>query len=197
MLAAPRRIAPVIGAGVAVIAIERCTRHALSVYTGLLTRAHIVVGTISVFIALTAGNKGKHASRIGIAGIAGAAVPVITADSRTRRAGTVHTDIGRGAGTAVFTGQAVVCMLAAPRRITPVVGTDVAVIAIERQPSHTVVAGTPFCAGANIAVIAVTVGITLAAGNGGKDASRARITGISRAAVPVITGYQGTLADTA
>jgi hypothetical protein len=77
-------------------------------------------------------------------------------------------------------------MLTARHRSTPVIGAGIIVITGKRGTCNTSACYAAFQTGADIAVIAVTVRIALAAGNGGIHAPRPRIAGVTGAAVSVI-----------
>ena len=98
-------------------------------YTGVRSRTHIVVGTVAVHITLTAAYRGKHAPGTRITGVTGAAVPIITDDGSSPTAA-VRTLIVFGTGVSIVTEILIMYVLTATNRITNVIGTYVAIIAV-------------------------------------------------------------------
>ena len=83
-------------------------------------------------------------------------------------------------------------MLAAPRPVTPVIGTGILIITVKLVPRYTR-AGlqvTSLLTVAHIIVVTVPVFITQAARYGRKHTSAVRIAGIFRTAIPVFA-HQG------
>ena len=108
MLAASLLIAAVIGADIAIVAVKRCSRHALSINTGLFSAAYIVIGAVAVLIALAPDNRGMETAFLRVAGVGGTSVSIIAADGFTSLTEPVYTDVAGGTYTAVFTGRGVI-----------------------------------------------------------------------------------------
>ena len=111
MLAACYRITAIIGTEVSIIAIKRSPRYTLGTYTGFLTSANIIIGTVTVLITLTTRYRGKHTTGTGITGIYRTAVTIITAYRISRLTGPVCTLIPCRADITIITGRSIVDIL--------------------------------------------------------------------------------------
>jgi len=83
MLTASLLIAAVIGTDIAIVTVKRCSRHALSINTGLFSTARIVIGAVAVLIALAPDNRGVETAFLWVAGVGGTSVSIVAADRFT------------------------------------------------------------------------------------------------------------------
>ena len=104
MLTASLRVAAVIGTDIAIVTVKRCSRHALSINTGLFSTAHIVIRAVAVLIALAPNNRGVETAFLRVAGVGGAPISIIAANGVTCLTHPVHTEVSGGTYTAIVTG---------------------------------------------------------------------------------------------
>ena len=98
------RIAAIGGADIAVITVKRSAVYAFASDTALLSITHSKITTVTVVITLTAGNLGMETPLLGITGISGATIAIITGDGASRLTCPTHTPVPCGADTPVITG---------------------------------------------------------------------------------------------
>ena len=165
MLTSCLRVTAIGSADIPVIAGNRGTCNTLVLCTaGLFAITDIVIRTVTVFIALTAGNRGMETAGQRIAGIGSAAIPIITVEGRFPLADPVYAAVFRGAYTVIVTECGIVTMLTACLCITTVIGTDIPVITVEWRTRNTLVIDTPLCPVTQITVSAVRILGALVAG---------------------------------
>jgi hypothetical protein len=146
----------VISTDITVITVKRCPRDTLIADTLLNTVTDIIVTAVIVVIAFTVGKWGVNTPCGGIAGISCAPILIITEDG-VPLATTPGTGVICGTFIAIVTGSGIVAVLAAKKRITPVVGANVTIIAVRRMSASTLVIDTLLESITQISI--VTVGI--------------------------------------
>ena len=189
MLTAPCLITTIIGALVTIIAVERGTSHTQAglQITALLTGTHIIITAVAVLITLTAWDRGINTSGRRITGIYCTAIPVITGNGGSLAVFT-NTQVIFCTDIVVITGVSVIEVLAALDSVTTVIGTDVPVIAVKFCSRHTNATDTGLRPGTHVVIGTIAVLVTKTALYLCKHATGHRVTGVHRAAVPVIAG---------
>ena len=119
-----QRVAGVVGADVAVVAVNGVSDLAFAGSADFIHGAGVTVVTVGTVI-------GVDAAGIWLAVIICADVAVVTIQCWPSRAFTLGTSVQYGTGITVITGIGVGCVLAPSDRVAPIIGTRVIVVAID------------------------------------------------------------------
>ena len=204
-----RRIAGLVGAGVAVGASDRLARLTSAAAAGVASGAGVTV-------VAGAGRVGVHTPLLGITGVAGAGQAVVTVDERSRKAEAATTGVAGGAGVAIVTCAGDRAVAAAAGGVASVLGTrlvvatddlsagfaDAGATGVDRRAGVAVIAGegpihgyVPTAGDRLASIIGAQVAVVACGRRADTRAELACVAGGAGAAVVAIEGLVGEDAD--